>query len=136
MSRSRAQLKALSRLRRKEAQLLFDAGLYDGAAYLAGYAVELALKARICRILDLAEYPDAGELRRVYATHDLKQLLRLAGLERKLAARDSSFINSWAHMAQWNPERRYDAQGTATESDLRGILNIVDEVRKWIMKYW
>ncbi|HEX8410457.1 MAG TPA: hypothetical protein VF883_16450 [Thermoanaerobaculia bacterium] len=76
---TREQLKELAYLRRREAQVLFDAELYDGARYLVGYVSELALKARISRLLDLDEYPDTGEFRRVYATHDLDQLLKLSG---------------------------------------------------------
>jgi len=136
MSISRVQLKALSRLRRREAQLLFEARLYDGAAYLAGYAVELALKARICRVLDLTEYPDTGEMRRTFATHDLNQLLKLAGLERKLETSGSSLVEMWPSVARSLPERRYQAAGTTTEAEVRGILNAVDEVRRWITKYW
>jgi HEPN domain-containing protein len=37
------QLKDLALLRLREAEALFEAGLYDGAKYLSGYAVELAL---------------------------------------------------------------------------------------------
>ena len=44
---TRDELKALSRTRLKEAKTRYDGGLYDGASYLAGYVVELALKARI-----------------------------------------------------------------------------------------
>ena len=76
------QLKDLALLRLVEAEALFAAGLYDGAQYLSGYVVELALKARICRILDVDQYPEKGELKRVYAVHDLDQLLLLAGLQK------------------------------------------------------
>ena len=60
---TRQELKDLAELRLQEAEALFAAGLFDGAAYLAGYVVEFALKARICRVLDSIDYPDRGELR-------------------------------------------------------------------------
>lgn len=44
---SKNELKALSKTRLKEVKALYDNGLYDGASYLAGYVIELALKARI-----------------------------------------------------------------------------------------
>ncbi len=47
---TRNELKELAKLRLAEAEKLCDAGYYDGAAYLCGYAVEFALKARICRL--------------------------------------------------------------------------------------
>jgi hypothetical protein len=50
------QLKDLAHLRLREAEALFAAELYDGAKYLSGYVVELALKARICRVLDVDDY--------------------------------------------------------------------------------
>lgn len=92
---TRKQLKDLSALRLREAETLFKQGLYDGARYLLGYVVELALKARICRVLDLQDYPDIGQLRRMYATHDLDQLLTLAGLRRKLTLGNPMLFDNW-----------------------------------------
>ena len=48
---TRQELKKLAKIRLLEAKALFDKGLYDGACYLAGYVVALALKARICKVL-------------------------------------------------------------------------------------
>jgi HEPN domain-containing protein len=133
---TRNQLKNLALLRRREAQVLFEAGLYDGARYLAGYVLELALKARICRILDFEEYPDSGEFRRLYATHDLDQLLKLSGLSRKLSIQESELFDSWSTAALWRPERRYDIPGVTKHEDVRDILGAVDEVLRWIKKHW
>ncbi|MDG6028095.1 MAG: HEPN domain-containing protein [Candidatus Brocadia sp.] len=47
-----------------EAKALFDKGLYDGSCYLAGYVIELALKARVCKILDMTDYPESGDISR------------------------------------------------------------------------
>ncbi len=80
---TRAELKELARTRLKEAKTLYDSGLYDGASYLAGYVIELALKARICKILDLNVYPETGEIARSFKTHKLDDFIRLAGLQRK-----------------------------------------------------
>jgi hypothetical protein len=58
----RKQLQDLAKLRLREAEALYVAGFYDGSVYLAGYAVELGLKARICRLLHVADYPlDIGQ---------------------------------------------------------------------------
>ena len=132
---TRNQLKNLALLRRQEAQVLFEASLYDGARYLAGYVLELALKARICRLLDFAEYPDTGEFRRLYATHDLDQLLKLSGLSRKLSLQEALF-DSWSTAALWKPERRYDVPGTTKHEDVRDILAAIDKVLKWIKRHW
>jgi HEPN domain-containing protein len=133
---SRSQLKKLALLRRREAEALCSAKLYDGARYLAGYVLEVALKARICRVLDL-EYPDSGDLRRVYATHDLDQLLMLSGLSRKLELqKDTLLLESWVNAAAWRPEQRYAAPGITTFEDERRCLADVDKVLAWIRKYW
>jgi HEPN domain-containing protein len=137
---TRKQLKDLALLRLREADALFGCGLYDGARYLSGYVIELALKARICRVLDVQEYPDTGELRRVYATHDLDQLLKLAGLSRKLSFANEALFTNWSIATLWKPERRYDVAGTASRGDVEDILKAIqdkpDGVLTWIRKHW
>ena len=80
---SRQDLREISKARLKEAKTLYDKGLFDGARYLIGYALETGLKARICKILD-TPYPERGELVKVYHTHKFDVLILLAGLEKKL----------------------------------------------------
>ena len=46
---ARSDLEAIARSRLREAKALFKSRHYDGAAYLCGYAIELALKVRVCR---------------------------------------------------------------------------------------
>jgi HEPN domain-containing protein len=137
---TRNQLKELALLRLREAQALFEAGLYDGAKYLAGYVVEFALKARICRILDVGEYPSTGELGRVYATHDLDRLLTLSGLRQKLGLSNKAVFDNWSVATPWRPEQRYDAPGTVTKRDAEDILNAIRDkqhgVLTWIKKFW
>ena len=45
----RRELQDLSKVRLKEATALLQLGLFDGAFYLAGYAVECGLKACIAK---------------------------------------------------------------------------------------
>ncbi len=134
------QLQDLADLRLQEADALFAAGLYDGAKYLSGYVVEMALKARICRLLDLDEYPEKGELKRVYAVHDLDQLLLLAGLRRSVDPSNKPLFDNWSTAALWKPERRYDAAGSATRQDAEDILNAIRDstngVLTWIKTRW
>lgn len=137
---TRKELKELALLRLEEAEFLFGIGYYDGARYLLGYVLELALKARICRVLDLEEYPDSGDLRRVYATHDLDQLLKLSGLTRKLSLAGKAVFDNWSILVLWTPERRYDAVGTANRHQVEEILRATCDrqtgVFTWIKKYW
>jgi HEPN domain-containing protein len=62
----RKDLRALSRVRLSEARALFKAGLPDGAYYLAGYAVECALKACIAKETQRYEFPEKSQ-RQPYA---------------------------------------------------------------------
>jgi HEPN domain-containing protein len=136
---TRNQLKKLSILRLKEAEALFDAGFYDGAAYLCGYSVELALKARICKLLNINEYPEGGKLNQAYKIHDFEQLLLLSGLKSDMTASSATFVN-WQIATPWKPDRRYEAKGTYSRNDAREIIEAVrvkpDGVLRWIMKYW
>jgi len=45
------ELKKLAKSRLQESEILFSHGKYDASVYLCGYAVELVLKARICKTL-------------------------------------------------------------------------------------
>jgi hypothetical protein len=53
----RRELRRLAFARLKDARALYAAGRYDAALYLCGYAVEIALKARICRTLRWEGFP-------------------------------------------------------------------------------
>jgi hypothetical protein len=136
---TRNELQELTQLRLQEAEALFEKELLDGAAYLCGYAVELALKARICRLLDTRDYPDQGKLKAAYATHDLDQLLFLAGLTATLKAAEGVFGN-WSTASSWRPERRYQPPGTAGEAEVLIMLNAIRDrengVLQWIEQYW
>lgn len=51
-------LRQVARQRLKDARTLLEGKRYDCAAYMCGYVVELALKARICRTLRWEGYPE------------------------------------------------------------------------------
>jgi len=57
----KTELRILARARIKEAQILFDVKRYDAATYLCGYAMELALKARICQTLGYTHFPQTNK---------------------------------------------------------------------------
>jgi HEPN domain-containing protein len=62
-------------MRLREARILLDAGKQEGAYYLAGYSVECALKACICRRrMKAGAFPDKEFSREVY-THSLEKLV-------------------------------------------------------------
>jgi HEPN domain-containing protein len=54
---NRTEFQSLAEVRIREAKALLDAGLWDGAYYLAGYAVECALKACIAKRTRAEDFP-------------------------------------------------------------------------------
>lgn len=53
-------LRRIARARLRDAEILSRARCFDGSVYVCGYAVEIALKARICRTLRWTGSPDSS----------------------------------------------------------------------------
>src|SRR5262245_6091604 len=109
MASDRAHFQRLAELRLAEAKILARERQSSGAYYIAGYAIECALKARIAAQFRENEIPDKNWVNRIY-THDLSELLRLAGLEAELdVARknDAALNRRWSVMKNWNEQSRY-----------------------------
>lgn len=136
---TRKQLQDLAKLRLREAEVLYDAGLYDGSIYLAGYAVELALKARICRLLRLTDYPvNVGSS---FKVHDFEQLKVLAGLKSEIDFnKNAELYDNWSKAILWDPEQRYEPPGRYTAITAKTILDSIREkpngVLTWLSKRW
>ena len=114
---ARSDLKKLARARLKDAQILLAGKRYDGAVYVCGYAIELALKARICALLKWSGYPDTGgEFASLtsFRTHDLAVLLRLSGRADRIRTKH---LIDWSVVAEWDTESRYRVIGTAKQKD-------------------
>jgi len=134
-------LQQLARLRLSEAEALYEAGFYDGCSYLCGYAVELALKACICKTLSLSEYPEK-ELGKAFLTHDFDALQLLSGLRSQIAAeRNASiqFNSNWSLCTTWKPEQRYVISGK-TQQDALDLLDALrsspEGVLVWLSQKW
>lgn len=130
---TREQLRALALLRLREAEALFDAELYDGCAYLCGYVVELAMKARVCATLGVEEYPEKigeakrGRLIEAFRTHDFDELRLLAGMQNDPVTTTPSFLTNWSIAISWKPERRYQPEGSYNRGS---ALEILEAIRK------
>ena len=102
-----SELKRISRARFKDATVLYQSRRYDGAMYICGYAVEIALKARICKTLGWACYPSTKTEFKGYTkfrTHDFDRLIKLSGVEVKIKTK---YLAEWSLVAKWNPGARY-----------------------------
>jgi hypothetical protein len=107
----------------------------SGAYYLAGYAIECALKARIAAQFRENEIPDKNLVNRVY-THDLAELLRLAGLESELDTarqRDPELDRRWSIAKNWNEQARY---GLWTEEQAAAIIDAIGGLLQWLRARW
>ncbi len=109
MEISRATLLALPDVRLAEARVLLASSLWSGAYYLAGYSLELRLKARIADRFKAGVLPDLAEVRKVY-THDLAALVSLAELGQSHAEAlrsDKEFAAHWSVVDEWDEQSRY-----------------------------
>jgi hypothetical protein len=123
---TRNQLRELALLRLQEAEVLFNTGLYDGCAYLCGYVVELALKARICASLGVNDYPEKGSrLRDAMKSHVLDDLGLLAGMGHDLTSARPALVANWSSLIEWKPEWRYNPKGSYDRQSAQKLLNAV-----------
>jgi HEPN domain-containing protein len=119
---SATDLRKLARARLTDARALLKARRYDGAVYLGGYVVEIALKARICRTLRWAGFPETRREFQSFAsfkTHNLDILLGLSGREQRVK---NNHLAEWSAVASWDPEVRYKPPGSAKKPDAELLL--------------
>ena len=122
------ELDNIAAARLEDAKALLAAGRFDGATYLCGYAVEISLKARICRVLNWLEFPSTGgefQAYRSFQTHELDVLLRLSGQEARI--KQNHFV-LWNAVAVWKVESRYNAIGTAQEPDATAMIQAAEQL--------
>jgi hypothetical protein len=118
--------------------LLLTNGFPSGAYYLAGYAIERALKAVIARDFRANEIPDLKYVRDIH-THDLSALLRFAELEEQLDAEKKTnpdLYQRWTTIKTWSETARYKVWTEVSASD---ILDGVDGdmgLLQWLRNRW
>lgn len=136
---TRTDLQKLSRVRLQEARLLLQNNYYSGAYYLTGYAIESALKAAIAKQVCRHDFPDKDLAQKSFS-HDLQQLLRIAGLEPQLnadAAEVPALGVSWAVVKDWRVDSRYNrTTGAATAKDMYSATVTRSGILTWIRKRW
>lgn len=135
-------LKLIAETRLKEAKALHKSGLHDGAAYICGYVVETALKARICKNLKIKEYPDEGNEKQIFRSHDFDRLLLLSGLQNKISLankRTKKLFENWSLLTSWKPEERYTL-GAYQKKDIEDLFKALEDGQygffNWIKKLW
>jgi hypothetical protein len=117
-----ADLKSIARARLDDAKVLLKGKRLDGAVYLCGYAVEMALKGRLCRTLKWTCFPETpAEFKGLQSikTHDLEILLRLSGVEGRVKTK---LMAEWSLVLGWDPEKRYQTTGKFTEQQANDMI--------------
>jgi HEPN domain-containing protein len=136
---NRADLQQLAELRITEAKVLLDNGFYAGAYYLAGYAVECALKACIAKLTNQYDFPDKEVATKSY-THKFAELVKVARLETQLdnASQDKDFEINWSIVKEWKPESRYSPNilGPTAQDFYNSITDAKNGVLPWLRRYW
>ena len=135
----RGELQAISRIRAKEAKALLGMELYDGAYYLAGYAVECALKACMAKETKRHEFPDKKRADSSY-THSLIDLVRIAKLDdslKELVRRDPEFDDYWDTVKSWSEQSRYRRHSSQAAQELvQAVCDRRHGVIAWIKLHW
>ena len=135
----RKGLQELSKIRLKEAKALLKAGMADGAYYLAGYAVECALKACIAKETKRYEFPEKERVFSSYS-HKLQDLVKVAGLEQALAGvvrTSPEFRTNWQVAKSWSEQTRYQRhRSEKAEELLAAVGDRTHRVISWIKRYW
>lgn len=112
----------------RDAKALCGSKNYQAAIYLAGYAVEIALKARICKSLKWKEFPETAkefEGLTTLKTHKLPLLLRLSGREEFI--KEHAFVD-WSAVVSWDPEMRYRAVGSSGRKEAELMISSVEAI--------
>ncbi len=120
----------LADLRLEEAEYLSKGGYLDGAFYLAGYSVELYLKAKIAKNLDVfdfySQYAPKSDLSKTFLIHNLERLVLLSGLQTKFISAiktDSILDDAWGTVKEWSEKSRYDVKGLHDHLEINEFIN-------------
>jgi HEPN domain-containing protein len=121
----KARLIELAEAKLEDAKLLLGAGRAANAYYLAGYAVELMLKAIVSARFRTDTLPDRAVSTQVFV-HDLRKLISLALLEVALKERekaDAGFQARLQIVLRWTEESRYGQYGV---DEATALIDAVD----------
>jgi AbiV family abortive infection protein len=128
-----------------DAECLFANKSYSSAYYLAGYVIELLLKAKVCKNLGIDNLFDFdnkqnnwkadNNLNKSIKVHDYGQLLILSGLfpyfEKQII--NIKFKTHWSIISQWNEGSRYLTG--KSETDAKDFITSIKVIKQWIQNY-
>jgi HEPN domain-containing protein len=130
----KARLVELAGAKLEDAKLLLSAGRADNAYYLAGYAVELMLKAVVSSRFRTDTLPDRGLSTQVFV-HDLRKLIGLAFLDVPLKERektDADFQGRVQIVLRWTEESRY---GQYRADEAAALIDAIDNPEHGVLPW-
>lgn len=134
-----SDLQANAQAKLDDAIILLQHKKFSNAYYLAGYAVEIGLKACIAAQMTTGTIPEKSFFKKFF-DHLLPGLIGLAGLASQLEEqkdKDSAFAANWAIVSEWSPEARYEASDPISAQTLiDAISDPTSGVFQWIKTYW
>lgn len=127
-------------MRLKEAKILLQSAYYDGSIYLAGYCVELLLKAKIAQLLDLDSlFVSIGKEKiKPFRIHKLTDLALYAGLHKQISEEtDETFKEFWSLIySQWSEDLRYKKCGSCSKQRAENFIKAIEDptngIKQWI----
>ena len=124
----KSQLKAAAAQRLVDARVLPEADRCVGAMYLAGFALECALKCAICEKKGVRKLQDRHPEFVSARGHGRQLLLDHSGLEgRMLPGLHEDFVK----IRSWNVGVRYNS-ATGNHKDAKAFVDRCDCVKEWI----
>jgi len=127
------ELTQIARARLADAKALRSQKRHDGAVYLCGYAVEVALKARICKTLKWTGLPTTqGEYTafKTFHIHALDVLLRFSGMGDRVI---TVYEADWYIVKTWGPESIYKVPDSAVVADADDMIGAVQTLLKMLL---
>ena len=134
--KTRKDFQLLADLRAGEAGVLSANGNQEGAYYLAGLAVECALKACIAKGIKRHEFPPKNSDK--FYSHDLTELLKLSDLANRLdrdGKKRPALATNWGVVKLWKVDCRYECSGL-NGRDMYNAISGPNGVLPWIKKRW
>jgi HEPN domain-containing protein len=136
---NRNDFQEITEVRLRESKALLAAGFPEGAYYLAGYAVECALKACIAKRTQEHDFPEKES--RNYYSHDLEELLGFAKLRTELdqsMRTNPAMKTNWIIVQDWSEASRYDRNKTDQEAAelLEAIEDQAGGLLPWLQQRW
>lgn len=121
------------------AKILLRERQYSIAYYVAGLAVECALKAQIARSFRTGTWPDREFVNSIHS-HNLEHLVRQAQLETARvaeAATSAAFRTYWNTLKDWRIESRYEVWSAAEATDMvTAVVTRSSGALAWIKRHW